>query len=86
VTTYRTPDNVWQELLESQQQVLRRWVLMVREGIELAGRDSRAGERLAEHADFIEFAAVEMPLVVERWQKAKESRTPREAARPDPAT
>src|SRR2546421_5235723 len=44
---YRMPGSVWDDMLRLRDQVLSRWIAMVREGIDLVGRDTPAGARLA---------------------------------------
>src|SRR6201996_5799149 len=50
---YRMPGGMWDSLIRQRDQVMTRWTALVREGIDLVGPDSRAGERLAEQADFL---------------------------------
>jgi DNA-binding transcriptional regulator GbsR (MarR family) len=64
---YRMPDDVWSDMFRMQDQVLQRWAALVREGIELAGPDTPAGARLAEHATFFDFVCGELPEVLKRW-------------------
>lgn len=64
---YRMPDDVWTDMFKLQDQVMQRWAALVREGIELAGPDTPAGARLAEHATFFDFVSGEMPAILKRW-------------------
>jgi DNA-binding transcriptional regulator GbsR (MarR family) len=66
---YRMPVSLWEDLLGLRDQVMLRWMAMVREGIGLVGPDSPARERLAHQADFLEFALKEMNGLAERWQQ-----------------
>jgi predicted transcriptional regulator len=68
---YRMPDNVWQEMLRMRDLVLRRWIALIQEGMELVGPGSPASARLADHAAFIGFVVEEYPEVMERWEKRK---------------
>src|SRR5215471_9893811 len=54
VHKYRMPGNMWDDLLRMRDQVMSRWAALVREGIDLVGPDTPAGERLAEQASFLE--------------------------------
>src|SRR6516165_5663876 len=45
---YRMPGNMWDDLLRMRDQVMSRWTALVREGIDLVGSDTPAGERMAE--------------------------------------
>jgi DNA-binding transcriptional regulator GbsR (MarR family) len=66
---YRMPDDVWSDMFRLQDQVMQRWAALVREGIDLAGPDTPAGERMAEHATFFEFILREMPELLKRWDE-----------------
>jgi DNA-binding transcriptional regulator GbsR (MarR family) len=65
---YRMPGNMWDDLLRMRDQVMSRWTALVREGIELVGADTPAGERMAEQAAFLEFATKEVSQVLSRWE------------------
>ena len=66
---YRMPDDVWSDMFRLRDQVMQRWAALVREGIELLGPGTPAGERLAEHAMFFDFVSAEMPEVLKRWEE-----------------
>ena len=66
---YRMPGNMWDDLLRMRDQVMSRWTALVREGIDLVGPDSPAGERLAEQAEFLEFTSKELSGVLDRWER-----------------
>ncbi len=66
---YRMPGGMWDSLIRQRDQVMTRWTALVREGIDLVGPDSRAGERLAEQADFLEFTTKELSDVLDRWER-----------------
>jgi DNA-binding transcriptional regulator GbsR (MarR family) len=66
---YRMPPNMWDDMLRMRDQVMARWTAMVREGIDLVGRDTAAGARLAEQAAFLEFATEQFAEVLARWDK-----------------
>src|SRR5215472_9950372 len=66
---YRTPGNMWDDLLRMRDQVMSRWTVLVREGIDLVGADTPAGERMAEQAAFLEFATKELGQILGRWQE-----------------
>lgn len=66
---YRMPDDIWHELLRMRDQVMRRWLTLTREGVDLVGASSPAGARLAYHAAFLEFVSEEFPEVLKRWDE-----------------
>jgi predicted transcriptional regulator len=66
---YRMPDDVWSDMFRLRDQVMQRWAALVREGIDLLGPGTPAGERLAEHALFFDFVSAEMPEVLKRWEE-----------------
>jgi len=66
---YRMPDDVWSDMFRLRDQVMQRWAALVREGIDLLGPGTPAGERLAGHAMFFDFVSAEMPEVLKRWEE-----------------
>jgi DNA-binding transcriptional regulator GbsR (MarR family) len=73
---YRLPDNVWHDMLKLRDQVMARWTLLIREGIDLVGARTPAGQRLAEHAAFFEFVSAELPGVLARWEEYRAGSAP----------
>jgi predicted transcriptional regulator len=71
---YRMPPNVWEEVVRIQSQVLVRWSKMLAEGIDVVGRDTPAGERMAEYAAFFDFLNTEFPGLFDRWEAYSRSR------------
>jgi DNA-binding transcriptional regulator GbsR (MarR family) len=72
---YRMPGNMWDDLLRMRDQVMSRWTALVREGIELVGADTPAGERMTEQAAFLDFATKELSQVLSRWEEYQAGRT-----------
>jgi DNA-binding transcriptional regulator GbsR (MarR family) len=74
---YRVHSEVWYEAIASKDQVLDRCERTLREGLDVVGRDTPAGERIAETLAFFEFLQTELPAMLDRWraQKAKLSFT-----------
>ena len=70
---YRTPGNMWDDLLRMRDQVMSRWTALAREGIDLVGPDTPAGGRLAEQAAFLEFVTKELSAVLARWERYRDS-------------
>jgi predicted transcriptional regulator len=68
---YRMPDNVWDEIMGSQNRVLERWTAVLRDGIDLVGPDTPAGARMADSVEYFEFVSAEMPRVIARWRERK---------------
>ena len=65
---YRMPPNVWVEVVRMQQQVLVRWAKTLSEGVDVVGAHTPAGERMAEYAEFFDFAMSEFPALMARWE------------------
>src|SRR6516162_5866421 len=72
---YWMPGNMWDDMLRLRDQVMARWSALVREGIDLVGADTPAGERMAEQAAFLEFATKELGQILGRWQEYRASET-----------
>lgn len=70
---YRMPADIWHQVMMMQSKVLVRWTAFLREGIELVGRDTAAGERMADHAAYFEFLTAEMPALFARWEASGRS-------------
>ena len=70
---YRMPPDIWHQVTMMRAQVLTRWTALLKEGIELVGPDSPAGQRMTGHAAYFEFLAAEMPGIFARWEEANRS-------------
>jgi hypothetical protein len=70
------PGNMWDDMIRMRDQVMSRWTALVREGIDLVGADTPAGERMAEQAAFLEFATKELSQILSRWQEYRASGAP----------
>jgi predicted transcriptional regulator len=66
---YRTPDNVWDEVIGIRDHLMARWTGVLREGVEILGGDTPAGERVAESVRFFEFVNSELPSVIRKWRE-----------------
>jgi predicted transcriptional regulator len=73
---YRVHSEVWYEAIASKDQVLDRCERSLREGIEVVGRDTPAGARIAETLGFFEFLQTELPAMMERWRARKAEARP----------
>lgn len=69
---YRVRDDVWQDVIASRDRLLGQWREGLREGIAALGRDTPAGERVAESADFFEFMRKELASMVDRWREHRD--------------
>jgi hypothetical protein len=83
---YRVHSEIWYEAMARKDQVLERCERSLREGIEVVGRDTPAGARIAETLDFFEFLQHEMPALLERWRARKSDTGFMNAKRPMPAS
>lgn len=70
---YRMPADIWHQVMTMQTQVLVRWTGLLKEGMDLVGRDTDAGERMADHAAYFEFLTTEMPALFARWEASSRS-------------
>jgi DNA-binding transcriptional regulator GbsR (MarR family) len=68
---YRLFDDVWYESTLRRERMLARWEAAAREGIEVLGRDTPAGIRVAETLAYLEFVEQELPGLLKRWHKRK---------------
>jgi len=65
---YRMPAGIWHQVMLQRNQVLVRWIALLKEGVDLVGAETPAGVRMAEHAGFFEFLHAEMPAMLARWE------------------
>ena len=70
---YRMPADIWHQVMLMQSQVLVQWTVLLKEGMDLVGRDTTAGERMADHAAYFEFLTTEMPALFARWEASGRS-------------
>ena len=77
--------NIWYEAIARRDQVLTRGERSAREGIELLGRSTPAGARMAETLEFFEFMQEELPSMLRKWQ-AHKAQTRTDAPRKRPST
>ena len=67
------PADIWHQVMLMQSQVLVQWTVLLKEGMDLVGRDTTAGERMADHAAYFEFLTTEMPALFARWEASGRS-------------
>jgi len=68
---YHVHDDVWYEAITRRDHMLSRLERGVREGVEVLGRNTRAGQRMAETLAYFEFVQQELPALAERWRARK---------------
>jgi predicted transcriptional regulator len=68
---YRVHSEIWYEAIACKDQVLDRCERSLRDGIDVVGRDTPAGGRIAETLAFFEFLQTELPAMLERWRARK---------------
>jgi DNA-binding transcriptional regulator GbsR (MarR family) len=61
-------DDAWYEASVRQDQAIARWVSAARDGIEVLGPDTPAGQRMAETLDFFLFLQEETVELMARWR------------------
>ncbi|MGK5532054.1 GbsR/MarR family transcriptional regulator [Streptomyces sp. URMC 129] len=66
---YRLRPNAWYESVANRDALLRRWASTMRAGIDVVGPDSRAGRRMAETEEFMQFLQAELQGILERWRE-----------------
>lgn len=70
---YVLHNELWYETFTRRDQVLTRWEKVLVEGAELLGRDTAAGRRTAETAEFFAFLHGEMAGIMDRWRAHKDA-------------
>src|SRR5258705_10724026 len=83
---YRVQSEIWYEAMARKDQVLERCERSLREGIEVIGRTTPAGARIAETLEFFEFIQTELPAMLQRWRARNTANGLSNAKRPIPAS
>jgi len=68
---YRVHSDVWYEAMARRDRVLSRCEQSLRDGIDLLGRNTGAGARMAETLAFFEFIQAELHSLLDRWRERK---------------
>jgi predicted transcriptional regulator len=68
---YRAPNDVWDQVIGIRDRLMARWTGVLREGVEVLGADTPAGQRVADSVRFFEFVSVELPSVIGRWRERR---------------
>jgi predicted transcriptional regulator len=68
---YRAPNDVWDEVIGIRDRLMARWTGVLREGVDVLGADTPAGQRVADSARFFEFVSTELPSVIGRWRERR---------------
>ncbi|MFD8210049.1 GbsR/MarR family transcriptional regulator [Streptomyces sp. NPDC059695] len=68
---YVLHNELWYETFTRRDQVLIRWEKVLAEGAETLGRDTAAGRRTAETAEFFAFLHGEIGGIMDRWRARK---------------
>src|SRR5271163_3576497 len=79
---YRVHSETWYEAMARKDQVLDRCERSLRDGIDVVGRNTPAGARIAETLAFFEFMQTELPAMLERWRARKAGFALAESKRP----
>lgn len=69
---YSVPGDIWYEAILRREPLLARWQASLREGIDLVGSATPAGERLTETLAFFDFVQEETPAMLERWRARRD--------------
>lgn len=70
---YRMPGDVWHEVVRLRDQMMMRWSQTLRDGQDLLGRDTPAGQRISESIMYFDFVQKELPMVLSRWEQYRDT-------------
>src|SRR5690606_30647234 len=65
---YRVYDDFWFASMLKRERMIAMWRDATLEGVRALGEDTPAGKRLSYMADFLDYLAVEIPKLFERWE------------------
>ena len=71
VDRYDVKGTTWAEAIAVETEMMRSLAAWLDKGASLVAGDREATERLEDTRDFFNFVSVEMPQLVERWQKSR---------------
>ncbi len=71
VDRYDVKGTTWAEAIAVETEMMRSLAAWLDQGASLVAGDRQATERLEDTRDFFTFVSVEMPQLVERWQKSR---------------
>ena len=72
--TYRIyDDDVWLAITSQRTPLLRRWKEVLESGVSTIGVDRPGGRRLSETIAFLEFMERELPSLMEKWHRERQS-------------
>jgi DNA-binding transcriptional regulator GbsR (MarR family) len=71
---YSVPPDVWEQLLSMSNRRMARWTAVLRDGVDVLGSDSPAGERVTQSVRYFDFVAAELPGVLARWHEYRGAR------------
>ncbi len=66
-------DDVWSAVTQAGFANIERWLTTLEHGIALVGPQTQGGQRLRQSQAFFAFMDEEMPRLLERWEKRKQS-------------
>jgi DNA-binding transcriptional regulator GbsR (MarR family) len=66
---YRVSPTVWQDVVSLRDRQFSRWAADLREGVQVLGTDSPAGQRMAETVRYFEFLSARMAGLLDRWKE-----------------
>ncbi len=65
---YRLYPDIWYGTFTARDRIMHRWATVLRDGADTLGRDTPAGERMAESVAFFEFVQEELLAMMDRWK------------------
>jgi DNA-binding transcriptional ArsR family regulator len=68
---YRVHDDVWHDAVLGRDQLFARWDTVVREGIEVLGAGTPAGQRLQLTRAYFGFLREQLPILINAWQERR---------------
>ena len=71
---YLLRNDLWYEISLGRDQVLAHWANAARDGADILGPDTPAGQRLADSHEFFAFLRQELPALLDRWRAHKAQR------------
>jgi DNA-binding transcriptional regulator GbsR (MarR family) len=68
---YSVGNDIWYQTILQRDEIVSRWTGSLREGAEVLGRGTPAGDRFGESVEFFEFMQEELHGMLDRWDKRR---------------
>jgi len=66
---YEVTDDLWYEAYANRDKQLEQWAVLMGDGVDIVGQDTKVGQRLDQSRKFFDFLRAEIPGLMSRWRE-----------------